>query len=328
MPVKRTALRAGAAAALAGLLALAAPARQADAQDTAGFGLPASAVALSERETPLGVYLLPLGPETAGEVPARRVEGRILRRSWRLQGEATVLQVLAPLRDRLKDQGYEVVLDCAAAECGGFGFRFATEVVPAPDMMVDIFDYHFLSAQKDGAAVSLLASRSGGSVYLQVIEAAPEEVADEGPVLETPAADAVAETSERLQNGAAGAGLDQRLTAAGRAVLRDLRFATGTVRLSEGAYDSLAALARLLERHPEYKILLVGHTDTVGGLEANRQISRQRAASVKARLVEAYGADAGRISIAGAGYMAPLTSNLTAAGRRANRRVEAVLIGG
>ena len=63
-----------------------------------------------------------------------------------MDGQSTVLQILAPLRDQLEEQGYEVRLDCAARDCGGFGFRFGIEVVPAPDMMVDISRYHFLSA--------------------------------------------------------------------------------------------------------------------------------------------------------------------------------------
>lgn len=315
MPLKTR----GGAPFLSGLLlaaglsaALCAPAAAAE------LALPANAVPLAERETPLGVYRLPVGPEADGLVPERRFEGRILRRTWRLGTSATVLQVLAPLRAQLEAAGYELLLDCAAEECGGFGFRFATEVVPAPDMMVDIFDYHFLSAAKGEAAVSLLASRSGGSVYLQVIEAAPAGAEAALPVVQAPPGpDAAAES---------GAGLEARLMQQGRAVLRDLRFASGTVTLSEGAYDSLAALARVLEANPGARILLVGHTDTVGALEANRALSQERAAAVRDRLVEAHGADAARIEIAGAGYMAPVASNRTPEGRRLNRRVEAVLI--
>ncbi len=47
---------------------------------------------------------------------------------------------------------------------------------------------------------------------------------------------------------------------------------------------------------------------------------------VKDALVSALGVAEGRISIAGAGYMAPIASNLTAAGREKNRRVEVVLL--
>ncbi|MFW8594171.1 OmpA family protein [Cribrihabitans neustonicus] len=305
-------------AALVLAAALALPAAAAE------LALPANAVALAERETPLGIYRLPAGPEADGVVPERRFEGRILRRTWRLQSSATVLQVLAPLRTQLEAEGYDVLLDCAAPECGGFGFRFATEVVPAPDMIVDIFDYHFLSAVKGETAVSLLASRSGGSVYLQVIEAAPAGAGEKAgaalPVVQGPAGAAPVAAPE------GGAGLEARLMQEGRAVLRDLRFASGTVELSEGAYESLAALARVLEQNPGSRILLVGHTDTVGALEPNRALSQERAAAVRDRLVAAHGADAARIEIAGAGYMAPVASNLTPEGRRLNRRVEAVLI--
>ena len=56
--------------------------------------------------------------------------------------------------------------------------RFATRVMPAPDMFVDLFDYRFLSLRQGGADqaqsyVSLLISRSGATVYIQVIHVAP-----------------------------------------------------------------------------------------------------------------------------------------------------------
>ncbi|CUH98722.1 OmpA family protein [Leisingera aquaemixtae] len=300
---------------LTALAVLAAAALLAGRAGAVEITLPPGAEAVSERVTALGVYQLPVGPEVSDKVPSKRFEGRISRRTWRLEGSGTVLEILAPLRGQLQSQGYEVLLDCAARDCGGFGFRFGTEVVPAPDMMVDISRYHFLSAAKDGRAVSILVSRAGGTAYVQMITVQPPEVA--APVVK-PAAEGKA--PERPVE------LAKVLDVRGHAVLTDLVFESGSTRLREGRYDSLMQLAEYLAANPEYRLLLVGHTDTVGSQEQNAGISERRAQSVKERLIEAYGAEEARISVAGAGFLAPIASNLTPEGREANRRVEAVLL--
>ena len=47
---------------------------------------------------------------------------------------------------------------------------------------------------------------------------------------------------------------------------------------------------------------------------------------MRARLISEYGIDPARIEAEGMGYLAPVASNLTEAGRQANRRVEAILL--
>lgn len=277
--------------------------------------LPSGAAAISERATALGVYQLPVGPEAADTVPSQRFEGRISRRTWRLEGDSTALQILSPMRQQLLEQGYEVQLDCVARDCGGFGFRFGIEVVPSPDMMVDISSYHFLSAAKGGGAVSLLVSSAGGAVFVQMITVQPPEAA---PAAVQPAAEALGR--------ALPLELAKELEARGHAVLADLVFQSGSTRLQDGTYASLRALADFLAANPQYLLLLVGHTDTVGSQEQNMGLSKRRAQSVKERLTEALGADGSRIDVAGAGFLAPIASNLTPEGRETNRRVEAVLL--
>ena len=73
-------------------------------------------------------------------------------------------------------------------------------------------------------------------------------------------------------------------------------------------------------------MVLVGHTDSVGLLEPNIALSRSRAESVRQRLINQYGVPEDRIDAHGMGYLAPIATNLTAQGREANRRVEAVLL--
>lgn len=286
--------------------------------------LPQGARPISERSSPLGSYALPTGPFAGGTLPVRQVEGRVLRQSWRLAAQGqTTLQILAPLRDQLERAGFTIVLDCKDSDCGGFDFRFATEVVPAPDMYVDIRDYRFVSATGPaGAAVSLLVSGDRSASYVQVIYVTPVEApaAAPSPVPEAPAPAA--------GDAAEAGGLAATLTAQGHVVLPDLSFASGADALDPGSYASLNALAAYLVAHPEIVIALVGHTDSIGDLAQNIALSKRRAESVRARLVEAYGIDPARVQAEGMGYLAPIASNLSPAGREANRRVEAILLSG
>ncbi|MBD3764169.1 MAG: OmpA family protein, partial [Rhodobacterales bacterium] len=159
-------------AALLALLAAALPA----AAFSPGFAVPATLTA-DQAEAP-GDYPLPLGPWAGGSLPVQVVEGQVTRRAWRLEAPGqTTLALLAPLRAALVDQGYTVLLDCAAEACGGFDFRFATPVLPEPEMHVDLGDFRFVAARRETAAgvqaVSLMVSRSATAGHVQIVTVDP-----------------------------------------------------------------------------------------------------------------------------------------------------------
>lgn len=76
----------------------------------------------------------------------------------------------------------------------------------------------------------------------------------------------------------------------------------------------------------DLKLLVVGHTDSVGDFEYNLNLSFRRAESVVSHLTGTHGIAADRLRAAGAGMMSPATSNRSEAGRELNRRVELVEI--
>ena len=95
--------------------------------------------------------------------------------------------------------------------------------------------------------------------------------------------------------------------------------------MEEREYGSLKDLAAFLEEVPDGTLVLVGHTDTVGDLETNIRLSKRRAEAVRTRLIGSFNVDPRRVQAEGNGYLSPVASNLTEAGREANRRVEAIL---
>ena len=129
--------------------------------------LPAQVLAEQTRSEVPGSYALPTAVFDGRSVPARVVEGALDQRAYRLEAPGlTTLAILSPLRDQVKAAGFDLVFECEARRCGGFDFRFGTDVMPEPDMYVDLSDFRFLSAARGDEAVSLLVSRSSSSVYI------------------------------------------------------------------------------------------------------------------------------------------------------------------
>ncbi|SDY19183.1 OmpA family protein [Citreimonas salinaria] len=277
--------------------------------------LPRGASLTQTQSVPDGRYSLPVGPWSVKEgIPVKVIEGTVEETAWRVPPGLTPQQIIRPIREALRDAGWTIVLDCAAEQCGGFDFRFNTRVIPAPAMFVDLRDFRAVSAlAPDGSGVSALASVDPGAGYLQIIRADTTE--------ETPA---VAVEASPAPDDAAG--LITRLERDGRATLRDLDFASGDAGLGEGAVESLDLLAEYLNENPDRRVLLVGHTDATGSLEANRALSRQRALAAVDYLRSRHATTQGQIAAEGAGYLAPIASNLIEAGRQANRRIDAVLL--
>lgn len=300
---------------------------------------PGTSTTMAERSAALGSYQLPVGPWRAGKIERLATEGAVQLTAWRVDiGGLTTLQLLAPLRMQVVAAGYSVLFECDTAACGGFDFRYQTEVLPEPEMHVDLGDFRYLAAMRRDARatvpdyIGLIVSRSAENGYVQMVEigatrAAPPPLQPSGetPVTLPLAPAGPPETSEPDAVALADGSLAAALETGGSVPLDDLSFATGSADLAAGDFASLRGLAAYLAAHPDRTVTLVGHTDASGGLDANIALSKRRAIAVRDRLTGTLGVVSGQISAQGVGYLAPRASNLTDAGRSRNRRVEAVL---
>jgi len=291
---------------------------------SAGLELPAGAAMTAESFQPTGEYLLPTGPYKDGAVQNLATTGAITQQAWRIgAGGKTSLQLMDFLRDQLSSDGYVALYECADLTCGGFDFRFSTQVISEPDMHVDLGDFRFLSARKPGSGagtfISLLVSRSPGAGYVQIIRVGP---ADAPPPVETITSTMTTPVEPApLPDDPIGT----RLELSGHAVLADLTFETGSADLGGESFDTLQKLAAYLLDHPDMTIALVGHTDAEGTLESNIALSKRRATSVMQRLIDTHGIPADQVAAEGVGFLSPIASNLTQEGRKINRRVEVIL---
>jgi outer membrane protein OmpA-like peptidoglycan-associated protein len=105
--------------------------------------------------------------------------------------------------------------------------------------------------------------------------------------------------------------------------LGDVLFDTGKATLKPGAYPTIERLATALKDVPARKVLIEGHTDSVGSDEFNQQLSQNRALSVQTALLER-GVMSDQITTLGKGESTPIASNDDAGGRQQNRRVELI----
>lgn len=94
--------------------------------------------------------------------------------------------------------------------------------------------------------------------------------------------------------------------------------------LTPGAKSTIRDLNTILLKYPDENVLVIGHTDNVGSVSYNQQLSERRASSVANYLI-ALGVSPGRISTKGMGESDPKVPNDTEAHRAENRRVEFVL---
>ena len=75
---------------------------------------------------------------------------------------------------------------------------------------------------------------------------------------------------------------------------------------------------------PEVNIIVVGHTDMVGGYDHNLKLSKERAEAVKEYLVKIGKIDSSRLQSEGVGPLCPVSTNEKDDGKTLNRRVEIV----
>jgi outer membrane protein OmpA-like peptidoglycan-associated protein len=116
--------------------------------------------------------------------------------------------------------------------------------------------------------------------------------------------------------------ISKSILSSGRYVTHGILFDTDSDRLKPESAAVIQGVAKALAAEPGLKLLIEGHTDSVGNAAHNLELSKRRAEAVKAVLVSQFAIDASRLTTAGLGATKPIDSNDTPLGRAQNRRVE------
>ncbi|HRG53255.1 MAG TPA: OmpA family protein, partial [Bacteroidia bacterium] len=119
--------------------------------------------------------------------------------------------------------------------------------------------------------------------------------------------------------------LNQQEKALIKKAFENLEFENGKDIIRNTSYESLDALAGLMQKKPNWRLKISGHTDNKGAAASNLKLSKNRAEAVKKYLVEK-GIDASRFKTEFFGSKKPIADNKTEEGRQKNRRVEMLLV--
>jgi outer membrane protein OmpA-like peptidoglycan-associated protein len=166
-----------------------------------------------------------------------------------------------------------------------------------------------------GATTGTMPIGNGRSLWLQV------NVNNTGEIYNL----MVVEEADMKQDVAFTAGdLAEALKTKGSIAVHNILFDTGKATIKPESAGVLAVIADTLKSDATLKIEIQGHTDNVGAAAANLKLSQDRAAAVKAYLVQTGGIAAARLTTAGLGDTTPIADNKTDEGRAQNRRVELV----
>ena len=175
----------------------------------------------------------------------------------------------------------------AASQCGSFANARDLE---SPQAMAGWVESVFLTKSPKKAAAAAPLDSDGDGVY---------DNADQCP--DTPK----------------GATVDKR----GCWVLTGVTFDTSKWEIKPRYYPRLNSVVTILQKNPDLRLEIEGHTDNRGSAEYNQRLSENRAKAVMEYLI-ARGIASNRLSARGYGFERPAASNATAAGRAQNRRVE------
>jgi OOP family OmpA-OmpF porin len=118
--------------------------------------------------------------------------------------------------------------------------------------------------------------------------------------------------------------MSRAISSAGRVALYGIFFDTDKADILPKSKGALDEIAKLLTKERGLKLRVVGHTDSVGGMEQNLTLSKKRADAVMTALTKEPGIEARRLSAHGVASLAPAATNATEDGRAKNRRVELV----
>ena len=104
-----------------------------------------------------------------------------------------------------------------------------------------------------------------------------------------------------------------------------IEFGTNKYVIKEKSYKILNEIINLMQKYPNSKFEIEGHTDNVGSEADNQILSESRAYAMRQYFVDK-GIDPKRMTFVGYGELRPRATNTTPEGRARNRRVEIRLV--
>ncbi|MEF9427259.1 MAG: OmpA family protein [Candidatus Mariimomonas ferrooxydans] len=97
-------------------------------------------------------------------------------------------------------------------------------------------------------------------------------------------------------------------------------------KIKQQDYQKLNEAIEFIKKYPDARIVVEGHTDSIGTEEYNQKLSTKRAEAVMKYFITNGNIDESRISSGGYGESRPIETNKTRSGRAQNRRSDILIL--
>lgn len=303
-----------------------------DHRDFDEFTMPLSALepVKGKRDSHNNIFFEPKEQKT--------VEGEYWRLVYLIPENVSPLEAARNYQEEMRSKGGEIVYECRGAECGGDpkrgssggGGDMSLSMYLRPDEKIrdknftsgscaqrtSISDQHYTVGilSDSGACVSVLTYTVKPGNECRLFEGRTIAVVD------------IIKPQKLVQKMVTikAEEMAGKIAATGSIALYGIFFDTNKADIKPESESTLEQIARLLKDNPKMKLMVVGHTDTVGTFAFNMDLSQKRANSVVNALVNRHGSDKNRLVPVGVSFACPVGSNRTEVGRAKNRRVELV----
>jgi OOP family OmpA-OmpF porin len=265
-----------------------------------------------------------------GKAVLQTVEGKISNKIyWGPKGRSP-LEIFRNYQSALKAGGFETMLSCETVQCEKWRVQPLIGHLPGKAKWVTwstyvsgTFDsgsqpyFHYISAKKQGpnGVVHIQIGLVGGDESSSAVQGRVRQFVQ---IIES----ASIETGKVTVDAKAIGGALKR---DGKIALYGILFDTGKAAIKADSDSTLEQMAQALKAEPALNVLIVGHTDNQGKMDANLALSQQRAQAVVDALSQRYGIAPKRLEAHGVANFSPASNNLDEASRALNRRVEMVV---
>ena len=249
---------------------------------------------------------------------SQTVEGKVTRILYLAPQGKTTLQVQRNYQQTFDRLGFEPLYSCEGQGGCGYGSWFV-----GAQTLGGLRNYA-MQIGDDFRYLATRLTRKQGDVYVSLLVYKFDSVAIGEWKYRTMAELNVVEIAPMKQEMVKAEDLKQDIRNQGHASITQILFASDKAEIQPASKPVLDEIAKLLKKNPELKVIFVGHTDSQGDLQYNMKLSSARAKAVRDAIRDDYGIAAERLGAAGLGYLAPVASNRTEAGRAQNRRVEII----
>jgi outer membrane protein OmpA-like peptidoglycan-associated protein len=247
-------------------------------------------------------YPLALGVENNKPAKVETIEGRVTKIRYVNPKGRSAFEIYKNYEQALSGAGFKTLWTCAAQACGYTAHWHALNGLTVSGSVADI-RYLAARGKVNDQIVTITSAVGGTHTTIHIVEA---KEMDAGLVTAS-----AAELAEGLERD-------------GHISVYAIYFDTGSAALKPESKPALDEIAKLMQSRDSLRLMIVGHTDSTGSMQANMKLSADRAASVVRALTGTYGIAASRLSSHGVGTLAPVATNKTEAGKAKNRRVDLV----